>query len=357
MSEQALRSIECFREKIRKTNPRIWVEFPPNPLYLERKMKVISQKFLFFLLFSVVQIPLSLADVRPTLPALGEDRALTGDKPAADFFAIRRQNATCRADLDRARILFSKARVELMELVAAAPGTALIDSAEKRSEIARRRLLKKTEECGECATREVEMRSVQTAGRKENWYISDGSCQLEGVDTVAAYHRMVDSLLHLRQYPQRYGGFADLLEFVGVDENSGEILPQLDKAEASPFFTFVAIRGPNLGILTAFSYYIKNEFEEKSSGEKRQFVFSFHGTKPPREFRTPLVYQVTASGKKIPAQQIKLPQVMGLWYLNSDGYIRYHTSADFGVSLKFAKELARDILLDTIVQLSERGKK
>ena len=84
------------------------------------------------------------------------------------------------------------------------------------------------------------------------------------------------------------------------------------------------------------------------------FQLNFNATKAPKDFKVPEVYITMASGKKKTARQMKLASVMGSWYVDKKGYARYFTAADFPVDVAFAANLARKILLNTLVQFAER---
>ena len=42
--------------------------------------------------------------------------------------------------------------------------------------------------------------------------------------------------------------------------------------------------------------------------------------------------------------------------MTPDGYFRYYTAADFGRKLQFAATTAKEILIETLVEFSERAK-
>jgi hypothetical protein len=290
----------------------------------------------FFPLAFALWTAVSVAGIRPVLPAPGEDFILSGGKPMTEFFHSRAANLDCRDELNRLK-------------------TRYLSDGSSRDE-----LLVKLEECGDCATREVTTTTVPTGGRTEEWYISDGSCQLEGdKDTLAAgYRRIKNSLLHLKRYPQKFGGFPYVLEFVAVDPTTGAILRDVDEV-TQPFYSFLSVMGKDpLGfILPAFSYFIRNDFKEIAEG--KEFNLTFRTAKPPRGFQNPDVYHLEANGDKTWAVQVNIPAVHGMWYLSRHEdkrlYMRYHTAADFMMQIPYAKSFAREVLMETIFLLSQRA--
>lgn len=304
---------------------------------------------------------------RPQIPPAGEDATLFKGKTAREFFKARAADTACQKDLAFARQSFVEQRDALARLL---PGKDAdrIDAQEAAMRRSRNGYLALLAKCGECATREIEKRVITLPARTEVWYISDGSCQLNTEDKTVlagAYKKMAGSLTHLKQYPKEdpraeadaplklSQGFFNLLEFVGVDGQTGALAPKLDMVEKSPFHSFISVRGPDLGVVKlAAGYYAKNEIKNH---DEKFFHLTFEGERPPLGFKKPSVYVITASQRKTLAGALNIFSVMGSWYVNADGYLRYFTAADFGLSVKFMDQLAHEILLDTVAQLSERG--
>ena len=260
---------------------------------------------MFLLLFPL----LAAEPAQPVIPEPGLDKVLTGGLTSHDFFARRAEDIDCRYELDKA----------------------------KKDGAPRPVLLKWMARCGECAVRpQGEPIVIKKVTHTEVWYVSDGSCQL---DTGKSFEKLSQSLLDMRQYPKKTGGFHALLEFIGYD---GTTKKPIEIATESPFEAFVAISGPVfLGIPTAASYYIKNEFKK----DENYFHLKFSATPPPPGYTYPTL--------SVP--QMRLSRVLGSWYVDRDGYIRYFTAADFGLKMQYAADLASEIILDTLVQLTERA--
>ncbi len=232
-----------------------------------------------------------------------------------------------------------------------------VDGLEEKSRELRNAYLLRVQECGDCAIRDVPPKPNGVISISST-YLSDGSCQLPTEDPTAlavAFQRANDFLLNLKRYPKENNGFYSILEFLGVDYQTGEKLPDLGKLESSPFFTFIAVLGfgpilpvPGLSAPTAFSYFTRGVFTKDDDLD-----IYFHADTPPEEFKRPDVFVTKASGEKIKAATLFLSQVAGSWFIRKDGYRRYCTSAVFPGKLKLSAIKAREILLDTLVSLME----
>jgi len=194
---------------------------------------------------------------------------------------------------------------------------------------------------------------IKLPSQTQVWYVSDGSCLLppdKAEVLKAAYVRMSDSLQDLKQYPKKSGGFDHLLEFLVYDSKTKK---PATKITQSPFDAFIAVSGPKLlGLSAAATYYIQNNFAKKPMEGGEYFQLTFEGIAPPPGYTFPAVYSDTG----IPYPQLKISRVYGSWYVDSKGYVRYFTAADFGLKVQYAADLASSILLDTLTQLAERAK-
>ena len=320
-------------------------EFPLFSLYVGRisnvrmrnaMLKTLSGLIIVVPFFVTFQArALAQAPERPTLPDSCEDQTLTQGKTAREFFQARAADAACQKELQE-----SKARYHALKKA------GQDDEAEKERDV----LLAAMEKCGECASHELETRNIRTPGRTEHWAITDGFCQLpESSPTVLApaFERVSDSLLHVKRYPRKLGGLDDILELIAVDNETGKPLPDYDKME-SPFFSFIAIHGPQFvpGIPTAITFYSKNTYQKSDT----ELHLKLSPEKTPEGFQPPDVYLDKQS-----AQQLKLTNAMASWHVTSQGCIRYYCAGDFPMDMKFAAKVARRIFLNTLVQVSERA--
>ena len=161
----------------------------------------------------------------PELPAPGIDlqyEETPGNfESVIDVIARHRKNSDCRGELSRSVHLYAEAKQNLKARVAAGASADDIDSAEKVMRQARAPMLLNIEKCGPCVTHPVTKPIII---KKQVWWVSDGSCQLEGdAKTLqAAYEKISNSLLHLPEYPKHAldaqkpeddGGFFYVLPF------------------------------------------------------------------------------------------------------------------------------------------------
>jgi len=312
----------------------------------------------FFLLLAANLAP-AYADERPVLPEVGPDKKLTGGNPAA-FFSARAADLRCQEKLTPARHSLVAAEKEVIKLVEEKSAASVIERAERNVAAARETYLDVLEICGPCATREIEKRKLITVTKTEIWNISDGSCYLdEKKFGKPAFERMLKYLARTDSYAAyRKGGLRNILEFVPIDPGTGTLRPEwlvFDK----PFFVFISVMGPTiLGETLSPQYVILNETKEVNAKEFSHWGLSFKGVPAPRGFNVPDVYVHSASGRKTLTRALKLPSVLGQWYIDNKGNLRYFTAADFGmlgIASGFTTKLARQVILETLAHVYEIG--
>ena len=301
---------------------------------------------------------------RPTHPGASVDTTLLDGKTVEEFFEQRRENTPCREKLTLLETTWKNSKNLLTKLLNDGAGKREIREQETNMLQARENLLAQIRECGDCAAQPIGKVVVPKAFSSENWYISDGSCYVNQADPderMKTYEARVQSLREQKSYPYSSdprieGGFYNILEFFFVDPATGQKLPT--KTMEDPTFTaFISIRGPEIfGQQVAFGYVFENTIKEWEENGVKHFLLTFSAIKPPRAFRMPRISAKSANGDLDPIRHIRLQNVVGQWYVNSDGYSRYFTAADFGMSMDFAKGIALRILTDTVVEFSERGK-
>lgn len=301
----------------------------------------------------------ALANNPPVIPEAKVDTVLTGGKPVAEFFQSRISNEACFSELQKLRGQHREERNKLVALVKAKGTPEQLDSQEKVVNRLRDSVLTKLEECGECATREIEHRTVYSPKGTQRWYIADGSCylptlKLSASQLRAAFDKATARMLNNGRYTKQDLGIPSILVFDKVDETNGKVLPP-GLAETSPFHIYLSVKGPSmLGMVSAFNYFIKNEFEKKKEGEVEETVLRFSQAKIPEGFVAPeKIYDTTFGGKKTSAFVRNISDVQGLWYFNSEGYFRYYTAADFGISLSLADSFARKTLLEALFSVTD----
>lgn len=306
-------------------------------------------KNLLFLFILFTALP-GLA-AQPTHPAPGYDSQLMGGQTPEKFFEARRGMTQCRTELAKARETWTNAKVVLQDMVKAGKSSGEIDTQEELTEEKYGELVEKVQQCGDCA--------VQDVAKIDSWYITDGSCFINNLskeELAQAFERRSESLLNVEDYPVETGGFKNIFTYFLVDPVTGKELKDT-KATEDNFHSFISIKGPKLlGVQVAFGYFYENQIERKTHSDgDRQFIHNFTAQKPPRGFRMPRVYTVSASGKKTTIRHLRLQKVIGQWYIQENGYIRYFTAADFGMSLDFASNIARRILTETLMDMASRG--
>jgi hypothetical protein len=299
----------------------------------------------------------------------GTDSELFGGSTPREFFEARAtapELAQCREALAEARAAFVEKKKELQALVKAAKekGESAseaeleeVDRVEDESVHLRKRMLPLMKQCGECTTAPMKPPQVfsKPGQPKKIWYTADGSCQLpvEAAKLPASFASIGDSLLHLHRYPKAKGGFHNILNFTGMDSETGPLNPDINLVTTNPFFAFIAVRGPKLPALLGgphyFAYFFKNEYRK----DEKELAVSFHTI--PGLSEGPEVKDIRASGRTRPLSQFPIRDVKGLWFVNSDGYVRYQTSGNFGKMVPFANQLAEETLLETLIETAERG--
>jgi hypothetical protein len=317
---------------------------------------------------------------RPAVPindgmALGVDARLASGKPREFYESRAKANPDCVKDLDKAKEDFREVAKQIKELKAKRSGLkdAEVDAINKDidrlgADLGKKRsvVLKWMDKCGECSVQEVTGVKVASVSRTENWYVSDGSCQIPSKDPAvlkAAFKKISESLQHAKRYPHysEEGGFTNILDFqIAKVETKGKDItkisfdPKVDLFTGAQNFLGIWVRGiPGFN----FRYFISAE--QKLSPSEDAFHLKFE-TVPSeliklKEVPFPEISDYTASGKATPVKASSLKNVIGAWYLNSDGYLRYYTAAEFLFMFDKLKDIARSTLLDTLWELSERG--
>lgn len=311
------------------------------------------------ILLSLVVSLSVLAAESPQIPSPEVDLNLTGGKPANEFFQARLSNQACASQLTELRKKYREEKNKFLALDKVKTPAAQLDSQERTVSNARDAVLAKLEECGECATRPVEHRTVYAPSGTQRWYIADGSCYLPALGLSqsqlrAVYDKASSRMLNNGRYTKMDNGIPSILKFDRIDKSTGKVLPA-GPIEDSNFSIFLSVKGPSFaGLVSAFSYFIENNVEKKSENGLEETIIRFNQAKLPEGFAYPdKIYDVTASGQKTAAFVRNIPQVQGLWYLNSEGYFRYYTAADFGISLSLADSFARKALLEALFAVTD----
>lgn len=307
-----------------------------------------------FFMIALLVTGSSFADERPIIPEPQIDIKLTQGKSPAEFFQGRAQDEKCSSELRDLRAQYRTERNKLNALIKESAKPAALDSQEKTMNRLRDSVITKLEACGECATQEIEHRTVYAPSGTQRWYIADGSCFLGNFGLSQSqlrtvYDKATSRMLDNGRYTKQQGGIPSILLFDRVDPQTGKVLPA-GPVENSPFLISLSVKGPSFaGIISAFNYFIKNEFEKRSSGGVEETIIRFQQEKAPTGYEAPSkIYDVTAGGNKTGAFVRNISEVQGLWYFNSEGYFRYYTAADFGISLSLADSFARKTLLEAL---------
>jgi len=313
------------------------------------------------ILVSLFITGLAFSNERPQIPAPQVDTKLTQGKTPSDFFQERSQNTSCSNELKELRIQYRTERNKLIALGKEGANSNTLDSQEKVMSRVRDSLMTKLELCGECATQEVEHRTVYAPTGTQRWYIADGSCflgtlGLSSSQLRAVYDKATARMLDNSKYTKVQGGIPSILLFDRVDPQTGKVLPA-GPVESSPFLISLSVKGPSFaGIVSAFNYFIKNEFEKRSQNGVEETVLRFEQEKAPAGYELPSkIYDVTAGGNKTGVFVRNISEVQGLWYFNSEGYFRYYTAADFGISLSLADSFARKTLLEALFSITDES--
>ncbi len=301
----------------------------------------------------------ALTPERPTAPPLAIDKVLTGGEEPRVFFEKRASDAACQEDLKTAKTEVRTIKDAMKAMSAAkAPATEL-DDKEADLAVARETLLTLMEKCGECATQEVETQELNFKTHKETWFISDGSCQIPSADPAKlkkAFELISDSLIHAKRYPRTKDGFENVLDFQIV-ENGTTFKPQEDLFPKSPANLTIWVRGPR-ALRLMFYYFMEATYAtQPTPNGGSEFFLKFTAAEPKAKLTYPTVTDFTASGKPIPLISMLLKNVVGQWYVTSDGYIRYFTAAQLPNNLGASvfKKLGRGVLIDTLTEISARG--
>lgn len=308
---------------------------------------------LFLIAFQVF----ALADERPKIPEPGEDKVLTHNLSAKEFFANKQNQPECRKNWDEAYKTYNGLKSELYKLLGSGASAEVADRKEDQMLSARSTLLDLTVECGPCATQKLQKKTVVTAGKKEYWSITDGSCYWPSQDARSTFEKAAEFLMNTEGYARHRGGFDSILEFLPIDRATGNILPHVKKVDITkPLDTYIAVRAK--GPLT-FDYSFENKFEIREANGKKEFILRFYGFPQHESLNDLEVSNVSLAGTKRPITRFKtLTRVIGMWYFNTDGYYRYFTAADFE-SILFSTSLgsadAERTLLDTVFAFAERG--
>lgn len=322
---------------------------------------------------------------RPKIPVDGVDTTLLVDAQGKsvsprEFFEKKSSDAACVADLARLKKEFRQQYQELQALKAkrstpVGQEDAAIEAKYAEMDKKRDEALVLLEKCGECSTRPLDRISVLAATGKEDWYVSNGSCQIPTKDKAAlkvSFEKVKQSLLNTKYYPKRaHRGFDNILEFKFVTPTAnGYTMSDADTdLPATPFDLFVAVRGPKVFQLLSFNYFIKARHatsvvdpSARVSSEENKFSLEFENQAPTEtaKLQFPEVFDYTASGKAISTSELKLPQIQGKWFLTDDGYIRYYTAAALPANIipknsNMFEVLGRKILIDSLMDLSERS--
>lgn len=300
-----------------------------------------------------------LANNRPVIPEPQVDTNLTQGKSVPEFFQSRLSDQKCVSELQDLRTKHREEKNKLISLIKSNGKPESLDAQEKVMSRLRDALVVKLEACGECATRPIEHRTVYAPTGTQRWYIADGSCYLPGLGLSpsqlrAVYDKATARMLDNGRYPKTQQGIPSILLFDRVDEKTGKVMPP-GPVESSPFLISLSVKGPSFaGIVSAFNYFIKNEYEKKSQNGLEETIIRFNQEKMPEGYEAPSkIYDITAGGKKTSAFVRNISEVQGLWYFNSEGYFRYYTAADFGISLSLADDFARKALLEALFAVTD----
>src|SRR5690606_24926989 len=115
----------------------------------------------------------------------------------------------------------------------------------------------RVKDCGPCHIRPIRQVKVASAGKTENWFISDGSCylpELTADQAAQAFKIRRESLEKVAMYETQTGGFRQVVEFFPVHPATGR--PSNVATLPNPYEAFIAVRGPVLfGVRTSAGYY------------------------------------------------------------------------------------------------------
>jgi hypothetical protein len=337
----------------------------------------------FFSSLLIASSPPKVVDQRPEVPKAGIDLELFGAQSPRDFFERRAADSACVSDLNKAKAAHRASKVAIDQMLSQRkPNTRkdgqedaafklandALDAREKQLRAEWETVLETHRKCGECTTREVQYVSVKPAANrsKELWLVTDGSCQIPSKEPAVlkgAYEKIADSLLYAKRFlASSDKGFTNVLDFQLVDKATLEFAPSADRFPTSPVNLGIWVLGsefPGIGFL-AFRYFIQGDYRTRSDETGRnEFALSFSTTEDAtvlRKIKFPADPKaLAASGRPLGLKVYPLQNVRGLWYVDSDGYIRYHMAAVLPFSTAGIMKAANDILLGTLLTLSDRG--
>lgn len=299
-------------------------------------------------------------DTQPSQPEIPEctDTILFGPKkkPQDAKPARDRDGEDCKKTLDAARNDLKNKEKALDAAVADKKPTADIAAAERDVASSRAAYLVELDECGPCAINHVEQTKIISPEKTEIWYESLGTCTVDVKKFgKAPYDRIVKYLSNVENYPAyKKNGLRNILEFIGVDRETGEPRPEWKDFE-KPFPLFIAVLGPTFfGETFSPGYFIENTIKSTKAPWNLEFktVPEIKGFKGRNK-----VAVRSATGKSIPTRPLSLHNVKGQWCVREKGF-SYYTAADFGslgVVKGFTTELAKSVLLETVAHLYEVG--
>lgn len=322
---------------------------------------------LFFLLVGVVfSFHSSFAseiDTGPfkfAMPDKAIDSQLTGNSPR-DFFAKRIDNPVCRPKLEKARAAYDLTKKALADEKAKTPAGASdeqkdkLDGIQKQVISARDAWVNLFSECGPCTSREPEPIITDD----EAWYGSYGSCQLSETnkDKLKGYFdTWKDSLLHVKKYANKDGGFYYILDLLLNDVSGVPFASTFDAISDKAVEGALSVRGPKIIVSTGFTFYTKQLIDiADTEGAPRFFAMQGWPVKElPPKFKYPPIEDYLASGKKVKLAQQRLSHVISQWYFNDDGYVSYFMAGDFSRELSAVQKQAKVIMQDTMANMAER---
>lgn len=289
---------------------------------------------------------------QPKMPEPGEDKVLLKGKPAKDFFGERLSDPAGAAKVAAASKAYKDEAAALKKLIDDQAAANVIDDQESKVEGARFRLLEVVEKHGRCATNEVVHTKIETAGRTENWYTMDGSCLLEGTtkeELEKAFRNAIQLFLGFPEHPKR---FRRVLVYVPVDHETG-MIPDLKMIKDSPFYSYMAYNGAELfGTASAYAAYTKNEFSAIQPN-MQDFVLRTTTARSPREFAAPRAQYFRASGRESPVVTQRIAQMRSMIYATPQGYFRMWVALDLSADVSLIKTIARERILDVLLQVVE----
>lgn len=283
---------------------------------------------LFILILDVL-----VASDRPTRIDPSDEYQKKGVQGYRDFFRERDGGSECLLELNSLKEKYRKS----MELGI-------------RSDIlhARKSMISKMKDCGKCYSEVYRVSDT-------SWWSSRGFCFHEDANRDkmrSALESARTALLDEKAYPQKLNpleGFESIVNFQVIDEKSGEF--PLSISEPT-FHAFLAVKG--IGRF-ATTYLIKNQISRaNSSGGFEAFSIQFREmSEIPEAFYPPQVFEILPSGEKRKMIQWPIHRVQGGWYVNSEGFVNYDTSADFyGLTIPDV-EVARSTIMDSVYHIFE----